>query len=158
MNRISLLTLIFIFQGVLNLFSQNPLLQNFSCADFDLKYPIKFKAEKVDSSYVFYFHPDVGEIRISVFPNTGLTVEEHKEALCSMNENYDPKPEFKVMNNADGSMAVEYRYTTSDGLVGYVKTIQNESKMYLITVYWQEDSWNDMKEVVLESYNSLKPK
>jgi hypothetical protein len=143
-------------QRISRLFSQNGLLQDFSCDDFDLKYPKKWKADSSENHYSFYYNTNVGELRISVYESTNLSEKELKQTLKEIKENQENNPDIKSING-NGTLNLEYKFIEAD-FVTYLKIIQNEQKMYFLSLYWEEDSWNDFKDLLLESFYSIRAK
>ena len=138
------------------LFSQNILLQDFKSESFEFKYPKKWKIDTADNKYSFYYNANLGDITISTYPNRHFSSKELKQMLLDINEKKESKPDIQL-TTFNGITTCIYKYS-SDKIKYFVKAIQNDKKMYLISLNWNEDSWDPFKEVLLDSFNSFRPK
>ena len=145
--------MLFSFQ---KLFSQNILLQDFKSEAFEFKYPKKWKVDTIDNKYSFYYNANLGDITISTYPNRHFSINELKQMLLDINEKKESKPDIQL-TTSNGTTTCIYKYS-SDKNKYLIKAIQNDKKMYLISLNWNEDSWDTFKEVLLDSFNSFRPK
>ena len=142
--------------GLTKIFSQDILLQDFKTKDFGLKYPKKFKIDSADKKYSFYYDTRLGDITISVYETQKMTAKELKQMLLDINETKEKNPDIQLTNTS-GTMTCFYKYTF-DKVKYFIKAIQNDKKMYLISLNWNEDSWETFKETLLKSFDSFNPK
>ena len=73
MRKRSLLISSFLVFGFLKLFSQDVLLQDFKCKDFELKYPKLWKLDTTDNKYYFTYNPKIGDITVSTYESYNYT-------------------------------------------------------------------------------------
>jgi hypothetical protein len=139
------------------LLSQDLVLQNFSCDDFQIQYPSKFKHDEDDENqHSFFLNQETGELRISVYDSEDLSIDEIKHMLLKVNEHKEETPDIAITRKED-ELICTYRY--SDGeFVTFLKAVQNSRKMYFLSLYWQEETWQDYKEMMLLSFNSFQPR
>lgn len=142
--------------GLTKLFSQDILLQDFNSKDFDLKYPKKFKVDTADNKYSFYYDTRLGDITISVYESQKMSAKDLKQLILDINETNEKNPDIQLIN-ATETITCIYKYN-SDRVKYFIKLIQNDKKMYLISLNWSEDSWNDFKDILLKSFDSFNPK
>ena len=156
MTKQTLSILFFILLVTNQLFSQDILLESFESQNFNLKYPKKWKLDSSDNKYSFYYNPGLGDITISIYESQKSSAEELKQMLLNLNEKKENKPDIQL-SDSNGTISCLYKYTT-DKVKYYVKAVQNEKKLYLISLNWNEDSWESFKEILLNSFNSFTPK
>ena len=138
------------------LFSQDILLQDFKSESFEFKFPKKWKVDTVDNKYSFYYNANLGDITISTYPNRHFSSKELKQMLLDINEKKESKPDIQL-TTSNGTTTCIYKYS-SDKIKYLIKAIQNNKKMYLISLNWNEDSWDTFKEVLWDSFNTFRPK
>lgn len=139
-----------------NIFSQNVLLQDYQSEAFELKYPKRWKVDITDNKYYFSYNANLGDITVSWYDSKNFSEKELKEMLLEINESKDPNPDIQV-TTANGATTCFYKYTSND-VKYFTKAIQDNKRMFLISLNWQQDSWNEFKDVLLESFESLKIK
>jgi len=137
------------------LFSQD-MLQDFKSKSFEFRYPKKWKVDTVDNKYSFYYNANLGDITISTHPNKHFSGKELKQMLLDINEKKEAKPDIQL-TTSNGTTTCIYKYSV-EKIKYFVKAIQNDKKIYLISLNWYEDSWDAFKEILLDSFNSFKPK
>ena len=156
MKKTNFLILLFMLFSLNRLFSQNILLQDFKSELFEFKYPKKWKIDTAVNKYSFYYNANLGDITISTYPNRHFSSKELKQMLLDINEKKESKPDIQL-TTSNGITSCIYKYS-SDKIKYFVKAIQNDKKMYLISLNWNEDSWDFFKEVLQDSFNSFRPK
>ena len=137
------------------LFSQDILLQDFKSELFEFKYPKKWKIDSADNNYSFYYNANLGDITISTYPSSHFSSKELKQMLLDLNKKKESKPDIEI-TTFNGTTTCIYKYDY-DNIKYFIKAIQDNNKMYLISLNWNEDSWDTFKEVLLNSFNSFKP-
>jgi hypothetical protein len=148
-----ILLVIFCFQKA---HSQDILLQEFNCEFFELKYPKKWKADTTGNRYSFYYNPDLGDITISVYQNQHLSGKDLKQTLLDLNEHKESQPDIHLVT-LNGETTCSYNYDANK-IKYFIKAIEKGNTMYLVSVNWNEDSWDTFKELLMQSFNSFRVK
>ena len=148
------LIIVLISLGTTKVLSQNALLQDFKCESFELKYPIFWKVDSSGTRYFFSYNAKLGDITVSSYENQKFSENEIKDLLLELKKQKEKDPDIKL-SNVNGTITCLYKYT-SNKVNYFVKAIQNDKKMFLISLNWRQDSWEDFKDVLLESFESLK--
>jgi hypothetical protein len=154
-NAILLFSVLMMF-GANRLFSQDALLQDFKSELFEFKYPKKWKVDTTDNRYSFYFNAKLGDISISTYADQHFSSTELRQMLLDLNEIKETKPDIQLTTSGSTTTCV-YEYT-SDKVKYLVKAIQKDRKLYLISLNWNEDSWDTFKGVLLASFESFRAK
>lgn len=144
------------FFGLTKIFSQDVLLQDFKTQDFEIKYPKKFKHDTSDNKHSFYYDTRLGDITISVYESQKMTAKELMQTLLDINETKEKNPDIQLVT-LNGTITCVYKYTF-DKVKYLIKSVQNDKKMYLISLNWNENSWEEFKDILLKSFNSFVPK
>ena len=138
------------------LFSQNILLQDFKSDLFEFKYPKKWSIDTIKNGYSFYYNTNLGDITISTYPSQQYSSDELKQMLLEVNEEKEAKPDVQLTSK-NATITCIYKYNS--GKIKYIiKAIQDKEKMYIISLNWNEDSWDTFKEVLMDSFDSFRPK
>ena len=104
-----------------NIFSQNILLQDFKSESFEFKYPKKWKVDKVENKYSFYYSPNLGDITISIYPSRHFSNRELEQMLLDINEKVETKPDIQF-STTNGTITCMYKYN-SDKIKYFIKAI-----------------------------------
>jgi hypothetical protein len=154
-KKYSILAFTMVF-NFLTLFSQDVSLQEFKSEYFEFSYPKTWKLDTTENKYSFYYNPNLGDITISFFETRGLSEKDLKKMILELNEKKEAKPDIKI-NTSGGTMTCIYKYDF-DKVKYYIKAIQINNRVYLISLNWNENAWENFKDVLLNAFNSFKPK
>ena len=143
--------------STLSLFCQDILLQEYKNDAFEFQYPKKWTIDSSDNPRVsFYYNATLGDITISIYKNKAPSDKELKKIVLEINNKKELHPDIKTLT-IDGQTNCTYNYA-SDKIKYFIKAIKKGNNLYLVSLNWQEKSWDTFKDLLLKSFDSFRPK